>query len=109
MKIALLPIGVVFAFGGVAGACAQDVFLHVPLVPGPSGSVGRSTPAPGPTAGRQQSIGSPTASSSMQNRTPDRVEMPVRLGERDETGRIGPSVRAGRDADGRLLPTYRPR
>jgi hypothetical protein len=45
----------------------------------------------------------------MQNRTPDRVEMPVRLGERDETGRIGPSVRAGRDADGRLLPTYRPR
>jgi hypothetical protein len=113
MKIpALLPLGAAFVLGSAFDGYAQNVFLHWPLVPGPSGYVGPHMPGgAGPTSGRQQPARSPMqwVPPGAQNRAPDRAEAAISPGEPDETGRIGPTNQVRRDSNGRLLPTYYPR
>jgi hypothetical protein len=43
------------------------------------------------------------------DRTAEHAQPTVGPGEPDETGRIGPTVQSERGADGKLLPTHRPR
>jgi hypothetical protein len=104
----LLPLGAALVLGTAAAASAQDVIVYWPLVPGPSGYVGPHMPGSWPTSRYQQPIRPPMPQMRVgaQVRTPDHATL--RPGEPDETGRIGPTARFKRDADGKLWPTYHP-
>ena len=95
----LLSLGVALTLGSVA-AYADGLFFTVPLVPGPSG--------PRPNAGQPPARAPLPPLPRSQPSTPDPAQA-VAPGEPDAAGRIGPTVQAERDPDGKLLPTHRPR
>ena len=100
----MLALGAALALGS-ASAAQADFILFWPIFPGPSGYVGphmpsRPTAAPQPPARRITSEPPIRA----RDRAPD-----LPPGEPDETGRIGPTALVEHDADGKILPTRRPR
>jgi hypothetical protein len=109
MKVpVVIALGGALLFVGAPVAHADSgLFLNWPLVPGPSG--GPFTPMSRPTAGPPQPISPPSYVAPVRGQYRPAHRPAVSLGERDETGRIGPSSRGERDSDGRLLPTYTPR
>ncbi len=112
MKKPFLVFGaaLVFSCAVAAGAEAQNIMFNYQLVPGPSGYRGPLAPAPNPTF-RQAQPARPLAQQAPALRitTPDHMATRPGHGEPDETGRIGATVHAERDADGKLLPTHHPR
>ncbi len=108
MKIpALLLPGAAVMLGIGSAVYADGVILNWPLVPGPSGYLGPFVPGTGRPAQQAPPPRRPMqAPVTIRSRTPDEPDTARRPGKPDETGRIGPTVRAERDADGKLLPTY---
>jgi hypothetical protein len=105
----LLAAGAACLLGGVPAAHANSgVFFDWPLVPGPSGYRGPFLPVVRPRAVPPQPIPPPFAIAPVRVRYGPYVPA-VSPGERDETGRIGPTAQFERDAEGKLLPTYPPR
>lgn len=104
----LLSLGMALMFGTEAAAYAQGTTFVWPPVHGPAIQFGPFTPgprrvyrAPQPTRPLVQ-----YPPPGVQSRPPARAETTLVHGEPDETGRIGPTFHATRDADGKLLPTY---
>lgn len=113
MKKPLPVLGAVLVLGFsvvATGGRTQEVMFNWQLVPGPSGYRGPLAPAPNPTF-RQGPPARPLAQQppAVRITAPDRMATTPGHGEPDETGRIGPTVQADRDADGKLLPTHAPR
>src|SRR5690242_14666660 len=97
----LFAIAAALALGSAA-ARADGLFFTVPLIPGPS-SQRATTPA------QQPRPLMPQPSGTARERSVEREQPAVSLGERDATGRIAPTVPSARGDDGRLLPTHRSR
>jgi len=100
---AVLALGAALVLGGAAAAHGE-IILFLPIFPGPSGYVGPHMPSR-PTAALQPPV---RITSEPPLRARDRAPL-LPPGEPDETGRIGPTAHVEHDADGKILPTYRPR
>jgi len=104
-------LGAVLMLGGTTVLSAEHVVLGQPGVPGPWGYFGPNIPGPGPRVQPAQPTPPPTPQPQIvrPRRAFEEAEPGLGHGERDETGRIGPTASLRRDAEGKLLPTYTPR